>query len=132
MDYIVSTLSNLIHQTAFFNLTWGNYLMILAGCLSCGSCCRCCLGSSLGCCRCCNGCSCRCALFYYYIIYVSIYGNCIILHYLFPPVIDSFTELCSLPFAGTSDTSYYKSICGCSTFACCNRCRNNGNQLQII
>ena len=29
MDYIVSTLSNLIHQTAFFNLTWGNYVMIL-------------------------------------------------------------------------------------------------------
>ena len=29
MDYIVSTLDNLIHQTAFFNLTGGNYLMIL-------------------------------------------------------------------------------------------------------
>ena len=29
MDYIASTLSNLIHQTAFFNLTWGNYLMII-------------------------------------------------------------------------------------------------------
>ncbi|MBD5493708.1 MAG: sodium ion-translocating decarboxylase subunit beta [Lachnospiraceae bacterium] len=29
MDYIANTLSNLIHQTAFFNLTWGNYLMIL-------------------------------------------------------------------------------------------------------
>ena len=29
MDYIVNTLSNLIHQTALFNLTWGNYLMIL-------------------------------------------------------------------------------------------------------
>lgn len=33
MDYIVSTLSNLIHQTAFFNLTWGNYLMILVACV---------------------------------------------------------------------------------------------------
>ncbi|MDE6747476.1 MAG: sodium ion-translocating decarboxylase subunit beta, partial [Lachnospiraceae bacterium] len=29
MDYIANTLSNLIHQTAFFNLTWGNYLMIV-------------------------------------------------------------------------------------------------------
>ncbi|MDE7431077.1 MAG: sodium ion-translocating decarboxylase subunit beta [Lachnospiraceae bacterium] len=29
MDYIVDTLSNLLHQTAFFNLTWGNYVMIL-------------------------------------------------------------------------------------------------------
>ena len=29
MDYVLSTLSNLLHQTAFFNLTWGNYLMIL-------------------------------------------------------------------------------------------------------
>ena len=28
MDYITSTLGNLLHQTAFFNLTWGNYLMI--------------------------------------------------------------------------------------------------------
>ena len=25
MDYIVNTFSNLIHQTAFFNLTWGNF-----------------------------------------------------------------------------------------------------------
>ena len=33
MDYIVSTLDNLIHQTAFFNLTWGNYLMILVACV---------------------------------------------------------------------------------------------------
>ncbi len=32
MDYITSTLSNLIHQTAFFNLTWGNYLMIAVAC----------------------------------------------------------------------------------------------------
>ena len=28
MDYIANTLSNLIHQTAFFNLTVGNYAMI--------------------------------------------------------------------------------------------------------
>ena len=33
MDYIVSTLTNLIHQTAFFNLTWGNYLMIIVACV---------------------------------------------------------------------------------------------------
>ncbi|MDO4623180.1 MAG: sodium ion-translocating decarboxylase subunit beta [Eubacteriales bacterium] len=26
---ILSTINNLIHQTAFFNLTWGNYVMIL-------------------------------------------------------------------------------------------------------
>ena len=29
MDYIIDTMSNLIHQTAFFNLTWGNYVLIL-------------------------------------------------------------------------------------------------------
>ncbi len=29
MDYIVSTMDNLLHQTAFFNLTFGNFLMIL-------------------------------------------------------------------------------------------------------
>ncbi|MCI9462441.1 MAG: sodium ion-translocating decarboxylase subunit beta [Lachnospiraceae bacterium] len=29
MDYIANTLSNLIHQTAFFNLDWKNYLMIV-------------------------------------------------------------------------------------------------------
>jgi sodium ion-translocating decarboxylase beta subunit len=29
MSGISETLSNLIHQTAFFNLTWGNFLMIL-------------------------------------------------------------------------------------------------------
>jgi len=28
MDYIFNTVDNLIHQTAFFNLTWGNFLMI--------------------------------------------------------------------------------------------------------
>ena len=29
MEYNLSTLGNLVHQTAFFNLTWGNYLMVL-------------------------------------------------------------------------------------------------------
>lgn len=29
MAYVADTLSNLVGQTAFFNLTWGNYLMIL-------------------------------------------------------------------------------------------------------
>ena len=33
MSYISSTLSNLLHQTAFFNLTWGNYLMIVVACV---------------------------------------------------------------------------------------------------
>ena len=33
MEYISSTLINLLHQTAFFNLTWGNYLMIAVACL---------------------------------------------------------------------------------------------------
>ncbi len=33
MSYVIDTLSNLIHQTAFFNLTWGNYLMILVACV---------------------------------------------------------------------------------------------------
>ena len=28
MEYITRTLDNLVHQTAFLNLTWGNYLMI--------------------------------------------------------------------------------------------------------
>ena len=32
MDYIMNTLDNLIHQTAFFNLTWGNYAMIGFAC----------------------------------------------------------------------------------------------------
>ena len=32
MDYIIETLSNLIHQTAFFNLTVGNYVMICVAC----------------------------------------------------------------------------------------------------
>lgn len=33
MDYIANTLGNLIHQTAFFNLTVGNYIMILVALL---------------------------------------------------------------------------------------------------
>ncbi len=32
MEYIANTLGNLLHQTAFFNLTWGNYLMIAVAC----------------------------------------------------------------------------------------------------
>ena len=32
MSYIANTLDNLIHQTAFLNLTWGNYLMIVVAC----------------------------------------------------------------------------------------------------
>ena len=33
MDYIFETLTNLLHQTAFFNLTWGNYVMIIVACV---------------------------------------------------------------------------------------------------
>ncbi|MCR5398185.1 MAG: sodium ion-translocating decarboxylase subunit beta [Lachnospiraceae bacterium] len=33
MDYISNTLNNLVHQTAFFNLTWGNYVMIVVACI---------------------------------------------------------------------------------------------------
>lgn len=33
MDYVANTISNLIHQTAFFNLTWGNFAMILVACV---------------------------------------------------------------------------------------------------
>ena len=29
MGYIATTMSNLLHQTAFLNLTWGNYVMML-------------------------------------------------------------------------------------------------------
>ena len=29
MEYVATTLSNLLHQTAFLNLTWGNYLMMI-------------------------------------------------------------------------------------------------------
>ena len=32
-SYIGDTMGNLLHQTAFFNLTWGNYLMIAVACL---------------------------------------------------------------------------------------------------
>ena len=32
-DYVFDTLSNLLQQTAFFNLTWGNYVMILVACV---------------------------------------------------------------------------------------------------
>ncbi|MGN1157842.1 MAG: sodium ion-translocating decarboxylase subunit beta [Agathobacter sp.] len=32
MDYVFDTLSNLLQQTAFFNLTWGNYVMIVVAC----------------------------------------------------------------------------------------------------
>ena len=30
---IAETLGYLVHQTAFFNLTWGNYLMIAVACV---------------------------------------------------------------------------------------------------
>ncbi|MCR5754447.1 MAG: sodium ion-translocating decarboxylase subunit beta [Acetatifactor sp.] len=33
MNYILTTLENLMQQTAFFSLTWGNYLMILVACV---------------------------------------------------------------------------------------------------
>ncbi len=33
MEYISNTLNNLVHQTAFFNLTWGNYVMIIVACV---------------------------------------------------------------------------------------------------
>ena len=33
MSYVTETLSNLIHQTAFFNMTWGNVVMILVACV---------------------------------------------------------------------------------------------------
>ena len=33
MGYILETLGNLMHQTAFFNLTWGNYVMVLVACV---------------------------------------------------------------------------------------------------
>ena len=32
MDYILNTFSNLIKQTAFCNLTWGNFIMIAVAC----------------------------------------------------------------------------------------------------
>ena len=33
MSYITTTMDNLIHQTAFFNMTWGNVVMILVACV---------------------------------------------------------------------------------------------------
>ncbi len=33
MDYISATLGNLLHQTAFFGLTFGNYIMIIVACV---------------------------------------------------------------------------------------------------
>ncbi|MCD8068844.1 MAG: sodium ion-translocating decarboxylase subunit beta, partial [Lachnospiraceae bacterium] len=33
MSYIVTTLSNLIQQTAFFSMTFGNLVMILVACV---------------------------------------------------------------------------------------------------
>lgn len=33
MDYVLDTLNNLAHQTAFLSLGWGNYLMIAVACL---------------------------------------------------------------------------------------------------
>ena len=32
MEYITSTLGNLVHQTAFFSLTCGNFIMIAVSC----------------------------------------------------------------------------------------------------
>ena len=32
MEYITTTLGNLVHQTAFFSLTWGNVIMIAVAC----------------------------------------------------------------------------------------------------
>ena len=32
MSYVGETLLNLAHQTAFFNLTWGNFVMIAVAC----------------------------------------------------------------------------------------------------
>ena len=32
MDYIITTLGNLVQQTAFLNLTWGNLIMIAVAC----------------------------------------------------------------------------------------------------
>lgn len=33
MEYVVQTLENLVHQTAFYNLSWGNLIMILVACI---------------------------------------------------------------------------------------------------
>ena len=33
MSYFMETMGNLLQQTAFFNLTWGNYVMIVVACV---------------------------------------------------------------------------------------------------
>ena len=33
MAYIAETMGNFLHQTAFFNLTWGNYVMVAVACV---------------------------------------------------------------------------------------------------
>ncbi len=33
MSYVANTLGNLLQQTAFFGLSWGNYLMIAVACV---------------------------------------------------------------------------------------------------
>ena len=33
MSYVTDTLGNLLHQTAFFGLSWGNYVMIAVACV---------------------------------------------------------------------------------------------------
>ena len=33
MTYVIDTMSNLIQQSAFFNLYWGNYVMIVVACV---------------------------------------------------------------------------------------------------
>ena len=33
MSYFTETMGNLLHQTAFFNLTWGNFVMIFVACI---------------------------------------------------------------------------------------------------
>ncbi len=33
MSYVLETMGNLLHQTAFFNLTVGNYIMIVVACV---------------------------------------------------------------------------------------------------
>ena len=35
MSYVGETMSNLLHQTAFLNLTWGNFVMIAVAFYSC-------------------------------------------------------------------------------------------------
>ena len=33
MSYFTETMGNLLHQTAFFNLSWGIYVMVLVACV---------------------------------------------------------------------------------------------------